>query len=86
MIGVYIYMSILIWGRLGFINIYLNAASYPDVSLSLALSLDEHLRAKEGGREKTGFSSSHSPLRFITSHSLVNPIFAHLCAKNEAPA
>ena len=82
MIGVYIYMSILVWGRLGFINIYLNAASYPDVSLSL----DEHLRAKEGGREKTGFSSSHSPLCFITSHSLVNPVFARLCAKNEAPA
>ena len=56
------------------------------IQTSLSLSLDEHLRAKEGGREKTGFSSSHGPLCFITSHSLVNPVFARLRAKNEAPA
>ena len=45
------------------------AVSYPDVSLSL----DEKLRAKEGGKEKTGFASflspPHGPLRFVTSHS-----------------
>ena len=43
------------------------AASYPDVSLSL--SLDENLPEKEGGKEKTGgrlsFSPSHGPLCFI---------------------
>ena len=40
-------------------------ASYPDVSLSFSL------RAKEGGKEKTGFTSllapSRGPLRFVTS-------------------
>ena len=45
------------------------AVSYPDVSLSL----DENLRAKEGGKEKTGFapflSPSYGHLRFVTSHS-----------------
>ena len=30
------------------------SASYPDVSLSLFLSRDENLRAREGGKEKTG--------------------------------
>ena len=54
------------------------AASYPDVSLDV--------RAKEGGKETTGFACrlypSHGPLRFITSHSFR----ARLChAKNEAP-
>ena len=43
--------------------------SYPDVSLSRW----KILRAKEGGKEKTGlvsiFSPSHGPLRFVTSHS-----------------
>ena len=38
-----------------------------------SLSLDENMRAKEGGKETTGFacrlSPSHGPLRFITSHS-----------------
>ena len=48
--------------------------------------LYEHLRAKEGGKEKTGFSSSLDPLCFITSHSRVNRVLARLCAKNEAPA
>ena len=48
--------------------------------------LYEHLRAKEGGKEKTGFSSSHGPLCFITSHSCVNRVFACFCAENEAPA
>ena len=48
--------------------------------------LYEHLRAKEGGKEKKGFSSSHGPLCFITSHSRVNRVLARLCAKNEAPA
>ena len=33
------------------------------------LSLDENLRATEGGSEKTGETSSHSPLLFVTSHS-----------------
>ena len=37
------------------------------------LSLDENVRAKEGGKETTGFACrlypSHGPLRFITSHS-----------------
>ena len=43
-----------------------NSASYPDVSLSL----DENVRAKEGGKETKGeMYSSHGPLRFITSHS-----------------
>ena len=41
-------------------------ASHPDVSL--ALSLGENVRAKEGGKETTG-DPSHSPLRFITSRS-----------------
>ena len=54
------------------------AASYPDVSLDV--------RAKEGGKETTGFACrlypSHGPLRRITSHSFR----ARLChAKNEAP-
>ena len=31
------------------------------------LSLDENLRAKEGGKEKTGYG----PLRFVNSHSRV---------------
>ena len=53
-------------------------ASYPDVSLDV--------RAKEGGKETTGFACrlypSHGPLRFITSHSFR----ARLChAQNEAP-
>ena len=43
------------------------AASHPDVSL------DENMRAKEGGKETTGFAyrlyPSHGPLLFITSHS-----------------
>ena len=48
----------------------ISSASYPDVSLDV--------RAKEGGKETT----SHGPLRFITSHSFR----ARLChAKNEAP-
>ena len=38
-----------------------------------SLSLDENMRAKEGGKETTGFACrlypSHGPLRFITSHS-----------------
>ena len=43
-----------------------NSASYLDVSLSL----DENVRAKEGGKETKGeMYSSHGPLRFITSHS-----------------
>ena len=37
------------------------------------LSFDENVRAKEGRKETTGFACrlcpSHSPLRFITSHS-----------------
>ena len=37
------------------------------------LSFDENVRAKEGGKETTGFACrlypSHGPLRFITSHS-----------------
>ena len=37
------------------------------------LSFDENVRAKEGGKEKTGFACrlypSHGPLQFITSHS-----------------
>ena len=44
------------------------------------LSLDENLRAKKGGKEKTGetslpllYSPSHGPLRFFTSHSRVAP-------------
>ena len=50
------------------------------------LSLDENVRAKEGGKDTTGFACrlypSHGPLRFITSHSFR----ARLCyAKNEAP-
>ena len=54
------------------------------------LSFDENERAKEGGKETTGFAlgfacrlyPSHGPLRFITSHSFR----ARLChAKNEAP-
>ena len=50
------------------------------------LSFDENVRAKEGGKETTGFACrlypSHGPLRFITSHSFR----ARLChAKNEAP-
>ena len=35
------------------------------------LCLDEHLGAKEDGKEKTGasdFSLSHGPLRFVTSY------------------
>ena len=53
-----------------------------------SVRLYEHLRAKEEGKagEKTGISSSHGPLWFITSHSRVNRVFARLCAKNEAPA
>ena len=60
------------------------AASYPDVSLCL----DEHLGAKEDGKEKTGvsdFSLSHGPLRFVTSYSrfhLASDICL-TCAKNE---
>ena len=47
--------------------------------------LYEHLRAKEGGKEKTGFSSSHGPLCFITSHSCVNRVFRLLlCRKRSA--
>ena len=38
-----------------------------------SLSLDENMRAKEGGKDTTGFACrlypSHGPLRFITSHS-----------------
>ena len=45
-------MSILVWGRLGFINIYLNAASYPDVSLSLSLSMNICAQRKAGGRKR----------------------------------
>ena len=41
----------------------------PSPQTSLSLSLDENLREKEGGKEKTGgrlsFSPSHGPLRFI---------------------
>ena len=37
------------------------------------LSFDENVRAKEGGKETTGFACrlypSHGPLQFITSHS-----------------
>ena len=56
----------------------ITSASYPDVSLDM--------RAKEGGKETTGFACrlypSHGPLRCITSHSFR----ARLChAKNEAP-
>lgn len=45
-----------------------SAASCPDVSL------DEDLRAKEGGKEKTGetslqFCPSHGPLRYVSCHS-----------------
>ena len=43
-------MSILVWGRLGFINIYLNAASYPDVSLSLSMNICAQRKA--GGRKR----------------------------------
>ena len=71
---------------MGSVRLYKYISKCCFVSRRLSLSLDEHLRAKEGGREKTGFSSSHSPLCFITSHPLVNPVFARLCAKNEAPA
>ena len=43
---------------------------YPDVSLSM--------RAKEGGKEKTGFASRFSPfiepLRFVTSQSRVTRV------------
>ena len=46
------------------------AAPYPDVSLSM--------RAKEGGKEKTGFASRFSPfiepLRFVTSQSRVTRV------------
>ena len=46
------------------------AAPYPDVSLSM--------RAKEGGKEKTGFASRFSPfldpLRFVASHSRVTRV------------
>ena len=59
-------------------------------------SLDENLRPKKGGKEKTGetslpliYSSSHGPLRFFTSHSRVTRVSlacrARPCAKNEAP-
>ena len=53
------------------------------------LSFDENVRAKEGGKETTGFvcrlHPSHGPLRFITSHSPL-AFRARLClAKNEAP-
>ena len=46
------------------------ATPYPDVSLSM--------RAKEGGKEKTGFASRFSPfiepLRFVTSQSRVTRV------------
>ena len=45
------------------------------------LSLDENLRAKKGGKDKTGetslpliYSPSHGPLRFFTSHSHVTRV------------
>ena len=43
-----------------------NSASYQDISLSL----DENVRAKEGGKGTKGeMYPSDGPLRFITSHS-----------------
>ena len=54
-----------------------------------SLCLDEHLGAKEDGKEKTGvsdFSRSHGPLRFVPSYSrfhLASDICL-TCAKNEA--
>ena len=51
------------------------------------LSLDENLRKKEGGKEKTGetcFASplypSHGPLHFVTSHSRLSrlPLFKNM--------
>ena len=58
------------------------AATYPDVSLSM--------RAKKGGKEKTGFAFRFSafldPLRFVTSHSRVTRVSrSPLLCKNETP-
>ena len=61
--------------------------------LSLSLSLDENLRAKEGGKEKTGetalkppfFYLAHGPLRVVTSHSRFALTSLRNHAKNEAP-
>ena len=62
------------------------AASYPEVSL------DENLRAKEGGKEQrceTRFASllypSHGPLRFVLSHSRFALASMRNQAKNGAP-
>ena len=46
------------------------------------------MRAKEGGKEKTGVSllyPSHGPLRFVTSYSRFAPASMRNHAKNEAP-
>ena len=37
------------------------SASNPDVSLSLSLSLNENVRAKEGGKETTGETAFRQP-------------------------
>ena len=55
---------------------YLEAASYPDVSLLMKMCAQR----KAGRRQR--LYPSHGPLRFITSHSFR----ARLChAKNETP-
>ena len=57
----------------------------------VSLDLDENLRTKEGGKEKTGewrfashFSPSHCPLHFATSHQSLT-FRVRVFAQNEAP-
>ena len=59
---------------------------FTDCLVPRRLSFDKNVRAKEGGKETTGFAClpypSHGPLRFITSHSFCACLYH---AKNEVP-
>ena len=68
------------------------SASYPDVSLSLFLSRDENLRAKEGGKEKTGETCIASLLYGLPWFLALSHQSLEFCARlntkpceNEAP-